>query len=547
MKKDKEKIKKKIVQFAKREYKKSGIVPSARKIDKKLNISFWDYFPKGINFLYKLCGFKFSPKQNKRKAVNKGQEKTRGLKTIDGGRKRIIKYFRAQLRKSIRSSRENIERKFSISLETYFLKGMQELYRTANIPLAGRLRDRKELKEEILNYIFLKVKQDSYPTHNEINEKFHTNVRSSIRELYKLAGVEYKRDPNPFLRYKKEKKLADIVLKLFPKLGYRIKRISIGPSRPKGPDIIVEDKNKNFIPVEIKAYQKFGKIGHAKHSLYIRDEILQLKRYIKNLSSPYGYLVTSTDRRAFKTIPPNIKILFGKDLRELLLRFKAYKEIKDLDWIRNSSVSYGKEEMYKKIRNKILKYTAEKLRKGKYVSRREIFKKFKVNPDSYFSRGTTGMYKQLNIDPELISNYRMSRNFDKEKFKKRIIDFVKEEIKKGHFPTYKEIQRKFSCLPKLFFPGGIREIAKLSGINYNRKFATKTPEEKELIRQKIIKYAIKKLRKGFYPGYRDVEPKFHINFQYYFKNPKELYQKAGYAGTTKKTWKNSGKKVTNIS
>jgi len=543
MKKDKTRIRKKIVQFAKREYRKTGIVPSGREIEKEFNISFWSYFPKGMNTLYKLCGFTFSPIKNRREAVYRGQEKRRGLGSIIGGRKRIIKYFKEQFKKGIRPTRESIGRKFSISLETYFPGGLREVYQTANISLVGGLRDRKELKEKILNYIRSKVKQGFYPGHDEINEKFQTNIQISIKKLFKQANVEYRKDPNPFLRYKKEKKLVDIVLKLFPKLGYRIKRTSIGPSGPNGADVIAEDNQKRVIPVEIKAYQKFGKIGQAENSPYIRNEFLQLKRYIKKLDSPYGYLVTSTDRKTFKTAPPNIQILFGKDLRKLLLRFKLYKEIKGLDWIRNSSISYGKEEAYKKIRNKILKYTAEKLKEGKYVSRREISRKFKVNPDSYFCGRTTGMYKQLNIDPELISNYRMSRNFDKEKFKRRIITFVKEEIKKGHFLTYKEIQGKFNCLPKLFFPGGIREIAKLAGIKYNRKFASKTPEEKELIRQKIIKYAIKKLRKGFYPGYRDIESKFQVNFQYYFKNPEELYQKAGYTGPIKKTWKNSGKKL----
>ncbi|MDI6591985.1 MAG: hypothetical protein QME61_03580 [Patescibacteria group bacterium] len=220
-----------------------------------------------------------------------------------------------------------------------------------------------------------------------------------------------------------------------------------------------------------------------------------------------------------------------------------YKELKNLDWIRDSSISYGKERMYKKVRNKILKYVAEKLKREKYVSQREIFKKFRVNPNSYFSGGMKKIYRTLNVDVERLSNYRMSRKFDKEKFKQRIINFVKEENKKGHFPTYKEIQRKFRCLVKLHFPGGIREIAELSGIKYNRKFATKTPEERELIRQKIIKYTIQKLKSGFYPGYRDIDSKFHINFQYYFKNPEELYQKAGYNGPVKKTWKNSGNKI----
>lgn len=64
-KNNKEEIKKKIINFAQKEYKKFGIVPSAREIDKKLNISFWSYFPKGMNELYKLCKFKFSPQQNR--------------------------------------------------------------------------------------------------------------------------------------------------------------------------------------------------------------------------------------------------------------------------------------------------------------------------------------------------------------------------------------------------------------------------------------------------------------------------------------------------
>jgi hypothetical protein len=137
----------------------------------------------------------------------------------------------------------------------------------------------------------------------------------------------------------------------------------------------------------------------------------------------------------------------------------------------------------------------------------------------------------------------MSRRFNKEKFKQRIISFVKTENEKGHFPTYKEIQRKFNCLPKLYFPGGIREIAKLAGIKYNRKFANKTPDEKELIKQKIIQYFAEKLKNGYYPGYQDIRAIFHTDLRYYFKNIDEIYRKAGYNGLIKKTWKNFGKKA----
>lgn len=454
-KNNKKEIKKKVINFAQKEYKNFGIVPSAREIDKKLNISFWSYFPKGMNELYKLCKFKFSPQQNRGRSKEKRRE---------------------------------------------------------------------ELENKILNYIRSKVKQSFYPTHDEINEKFKTNIPVSIKELYKQAGVQYKRDPNPFLRYAKEKKLTEIAEKLFSKSGYKIKTISIGPSKPNGADIVIEDKKRQLIPVEIKAYQKFGKIGQTKNSPYIRNEFLQLKRYIKNLSAPHGYLITSTDRKTFKSLPSNIKILFGKDLKKLLLQFKMYKELKDLDWIRDSSISYGKEEIYKKIQERILKYVSSKIKQGKYVSNDEIMDKFKINIESYFPGGMREIYKKFNIDVELVPNYRMSRKFDKEKFKERIIHFVKEENKKGHFPTYKEIQKKFSCLLGLYFPRGIREIAKLAGIKYNRKFATKTLEEKELIRNKIINYIKKQRQKEYSPKWREIEQKFKINILNYFKNMKEIYR-----------------------
>jgi hypothetical protein len=539
VKKDKEKIRNKIINFVVAEYRKTGIVPSARIIGKKLNVSLWSYFPQGMNALYKICGFKFSPEENKRKAINRGQEKIRRFRSIDKGRKKIINYFKEQFKKGIRPSRLSLEKRFSISLKTYFPKGMKEVYQAANVPLTGRLRDRTELKERILNYIRAKVKEGFYPTREEINKKFHTNIDGSIRELYELAGLEYKREPNPFLRYEKEKRLANIVVKLFPQIGFKIRRVSIGPSRPNGPDVIVEDKNKQLIPVELKAYQKFGKVGHAENSPYIGNEISQLKRYIRNLRAPYGYLVTSTDRKTLNTLPSNIKILFGKNLKQLLLKFEMYKEIKDLEWIRNSSISYGKEKIYKKIRDKILRYINKKFKEGKYVSEHEIFRKFKLNPNSYFPGGMREIYKILGIDVELLPNYRMSRRFNKKKFKKLIIKFVKEENKRGYFPTYKEIQKKFSCLPKLYFPGGIREIAKLAGIKYNRKFANKTLEEKELMKQKIIQYFAKKIKNGYYPTYRDIRSIFHTDLRYYFKNIEEIYQKAGYNGPIKKTWKNS--------
>jgi len=150
------------------------------------------------------------------------------------------------------------------------------------------------------------------------------------------------------------------------------------------------------------------------------------------------------------------------------------------------------------------------------------------------------LYKELGVDAETMAKYRMGRNFDKEKFKKQIIDFVKSESKSGKIPTYKEIQRTFHCLPKLYFPGGIREMAALAGISYARKFAAKTSEEKETIRCEVIEYTKRNLHKGYYPGDRDFRKDLRIAPLNYFSSIKEIYQKAGYNKPTKKTWKNSG-------
>lgn len=91
----------------------------------------------------------------------------------------------------------------------------------------------------------------------------------------------------------------------------------------------------------------------------------------------------------------------------------------------------------------------------------------------------------------------------------------------------------------LYFSGGIREIAKLARIKYNRKFANKTPEEKELIKQKIIKYTKKKSRERYFPGYRDFRKGLFVQPLNYFNSIEEIYQNSWYNGQIKKSCKNS--------
>lgn len=182
-------------------------------------------------------------------------------------------------------------------------------------------------------------------------------------------------------------------------------------------------------------------------------------------------------------------------MKQLLRRYGFKKELEDLKWVRNSHIYERKTKIKERLRTKILHYVERHFKSGHYVSEREISKYFGVNIGSYFS-GMAEVYEGLGIAPGEISNFRMGRNFDREQFKERILRFVKEESRKGNRPTYKEIQGRFRCLPKLFFPGGIRQIYKKAGVKYSRRFATKTPEEKERMRGEVIHYVKTKVKKG---------------------------------------------------
>lgn len=317
-------------------------------------------------------------------------------------------------------------------------------------------KSKNGLKEEILNYIRMEVANGYCPTYMGIEEKFHTNMRthfSGIRDAYELAGVPYKREPNPFLNYEKEEKLTAISVRIFIKKGYFIEKTSIGP-RGSGPDIILKDRNENLIPVEIKAYHRFGKIKGKqgdKFSKYLRNEIAQLLRYEVQLKSPYGYLVTSTDRKTFQHINKRVRILFSKDIKKLLIEYGMQHELTTIDWIRETVSLVETKERIESVRNAIMVFVKKEFEKGKYVSKREIQKKFRIDLRSYF-KSMKEVHHSVGADPYGLSHARMGGQIDKEIVKKRIIQYIIKEAKDGNRPTYKEIQRKFQCLPKLFFP-----------------------------------------------------------------------------------------------
>ena len=390
-------------------------------------------------------------------------------------------------------------------------------------------RSKKSIKNQILRYIRTSVAKGHYPTFMEIEEKFRTNMRthfSGILDAYEQAGVAYKRDPNPFLKYEKEAKLTSISAKILSKMGYLIEKTSIGP-RGSGPDIILKNKKQEFIPVEIKAYNRFGKIKEQpdKFSKYLRNEVAQLIEYERQLKSPYGYLITSTDRRSLGTTDSKVRILFSKDLKKLLIEYQMEKELETLDWIREATSSKETEEKIKVMRKIIALFVKKEIEEGTYINKREIQARFKIDLRSYF-KNMKDLYQTIGVDPYAIAHARMGGQIDKNILKNRIIEYVRIKNKEGNHPTYKEIQRIFQCLPKPFFSGGIREIYKSAGIPYARKFATKSPEEKKEIQQKIVNYVKSEANKGHFPTWRDLEDEFRIGILHYFDVIQEIYSTA---------------------
>lgn len=190
--------------------------------------------------------------------------------------------------------------------------------------------------------------------------------------------------------------------------------------------------------------------------------------------------------------------------------------------IREATASSISQQKIESVQNAITFFVRSELEKGKNVNKREIQAQFKIDIRSYF-KSMTAIYLKIVVDPYVLTHSRMGGQIDKNVLKERIIDFVRIKNEVNYLPTYKEIQTKFGCLPKLFFAGGIREIYQSAGIPYARKFAAKSPEEKKKIQQEIVNYLKSNAVQGYFPTWRDLENEFGIGLLHYFGSIKDIY------------------------
>lgn len=432
-----------IIRYIQNNVKKSHC-PGFLEIKKRFKIGLHTYF-KNIAQAYKLAGLKY-------KRSNFWME--RRLKKEKIIRKDIINLIRSENKKGKQLTRREIESRFKIGIVNYF-NNLREAYRYAGVEFRPRFAAKtKEEKEKtrhvVLSYIKNKIKTERYfPDIQELKRKFHIGIEyyfpRGIKEIIKKAGLK-KEKFNAFWRLEKERKLVKIAQYILEKIGYKI----ISKQNKFGPDIVVK-KNRDIIPVELKAFRKNSYLFTY---LSPRNPIIQINRYIRELKSPFGIIITTAEDvhpRYKDKIPSNIKIWFYKDIVKIVsMKSSLWR---DLKFITATFPNFNSETKTRKMRQKVIKYIKACIRKNKHPITREIQKEFKINLHSYF-KDIFEAYKLANAEypahKQRMSGRKPSKR-EKEKIKDMIISFVRRRFKKGLSFGYKAIQKELKiAIPSYF-------------------------------------------------------------------------------------------------
>ncbi len=155
-------------------------------------------------------------------------------------------------------------------------------------------------------------------------------------------------------------------------------------------------------------------------------------------------------------------------------------------------------------KNEIIKYVRNCVKRGIYPTYTEIINKFHIGMQSYFSSikeiyilaGFS--YEDVNKQKIIQKGKRISekkRRFSIENGRKKIMEFIKQESSKGHFPGRHEIQERLGIHFHTYFKD-IKEAYKQAGVDLKKvRYTPFISEEKE---RKLTKVAIMLLEKMDY-------------------------------------------------
>ena len=135
-----------------------------------------------------------------------------------------------------------------------------------------------------------------------------------------------------------------------------------------------------------------------------------------------------------------------------------------------------------------IKYLRESINKGYFPSYRELNKKFGIG---HLRITSLDLYEESGVKFLDIINTKRPNNVT-DKVKKDLIEYIKERVSKGYFPSRREIERKFKLTIVPMFKG-IKDLYKKSGVPYKQKSNQELKNEKSKLLTKVVLSILPKL------------------------------------------------------
>lgn len=141
-----------------------------------------------------------------------------------------------------------------------------------------------------------------------------------------------------------------------------------------------------------------------------------------------------------------------------------------------------------KRKTEVIEYVKYEIRRGRHPSYKELQNKYNI---SYFNINLGTIYSTLGIKFLHIPKRRPTGC--NEILKKELIDYVKNEIKRGHYPSRRQIEKKFRVhISDLF--GNIENLYVSAGSRYIQKNNQEIKKRKADLLMDLVLYILPRLR-----------------------------------------------------
>lgn len=367
---------------------------------------------------------------------------------------KVIKYVKNEIKRGRHPSYKELQEKFNIN---YFNMNLNKIYsklgiKFLDIPKRRPTGCNEILKKELIDFIKNEIQKGRYPSRREIEKKFRVHISilfGNIENLYISAGSRYIQKNSQEIKRRKANLFMKFVVSILPR--FHLKIIKYRNANQRGIDILAKNTKGELIGIELKAYNKYERVK--------KRDIIQLRNFLIKEKLNKVILISTTSRiQTNLKIPHNIKIILFDDF----IKFCNKDMIPLIKFIRTYSVHRETHEKELK-RDKIIKYLKEQTQKGKKVTVTNISNDLNLDFYTYFE-SIYDAYKQAGIlMPSLnIRGIRneLKRNKAKEQIINQILNFIKMEVKKGHYPSGEDIKNKFGI-------GHIWNVIRMSDL-YNR-------------------------------------------------------------------------------